>query len=570
MKASSNQVKPKRWTDPSESRQAVATWEWVSWAVLIIWVWYSRWSVAPSVLFEWDSANYAMAMESFNTYEHQPHPPGYPLFVFLLRSVTWVGANTIQAFLTVNGVLASMVIVLLGWMARRSAGPLWALLLAFAFSVCPPFWSQGAVSTAYVAECFCSIVIAASALALVRGSLSLPACAVIVALALGIRPSGVVTLVPVALLATVIVRPSRAELVRSIAAFGVTCSMWFFPLISSGSGWEGYRHASDALADWQLDTGSVLSGDWSRAPHNAEDLFFFLFDCMNLLWLPLALNLLIVVFRKRFSGTTVLLFAAWMIPGILTYSLHHLAKSSYVLTLAPGTFLIWILTLFAAIQQAGRLIKLPVIGFNLLAMMLYCLLNVSAFYSAIPPDLLRRKDADIAVPDWAFVSGDYGQIALKYRTWPQDHINDILDSLDDKQDLAVFLFGSHEMHRIASYYHPQQWMAATSIDHELGLVKPATSQFPGTFGDYQLIILRAPDRKNTMHSITQVHASSRGLELLRDGHDLQLQLPQQPRNVAAFYTCPPCDLSPGQGVEIVRELDVGAGFGATLLRINPD
>ena len=73
-----------------------------------------------------------------------------------------------------------------------------------------------------------------------------------------------------------------------------------------------------------------------------------------------------------------------------------------------------------------------------------------------------------------------------------------------------------------------------------------------------------------MHSITQVSELSDGLSLLRDGHDLKLELAEKPRNVAAFYTCPPCDLAPGHGVEIVRELDVGAGFGATLLRISPD
>src|SRR5437867_7711943 len=38
---------------------------------------------------EIDSVNFAMGVREFNVWEHQPHPPGYPLYVFL----GWIGTK---------------------------------------------------------------------------------------------------------------------------------------------------------------------------------------------------------------------------------------------------------------------------------------------------------------------------------------------------------------------------------------------------------------------------------------------------------------------------------------------
>ncbi|MDP6934404.1 MAG: hypothetical protein QGG40_15870 [Myxococcota bacterium] len=556
-------VRPRlSWTVESGVTRPLAGWEWVAWAVLVVWLWVSRWTVAPEVLFEWDSVNYALGIGNFDPFEHQPHPPGYPVFVMALRVLTWFGLETTRAFLVLNALFGTAVLGLLGWMARRSVGPLLALLLGVAFSVCPPFWSQGAVSTAYVAECFCSMACGAMALALVRGRISLPVVAGVAALIMGIRPSGVVTLLPVVLVAAVMVRPPRRTLAISTLVFGAVCSLWFFPLIIASGGWDAYQTASDALAEWQLDMGSILSGQWKGVSRNIEDLFYYLFDCMNLLWLPLLVNLLVVVGRRRFSSRTCVLMAVWLLPGALTYALHHLAKSAYVLTLAPGVFLAVVLTLAAAISGAGRATRWLLGLLNGVIGIGYLLLNVAAFYSAVPVALFEERDADIEWPSWAFVTGDYGQVGLQYRTWPQEKIRGIVEEMDREHDLALFLFGAHEMHRIERFYHPDQWMAATSVDHGEALIAPPTPQFPQSFGEYQLVVLRATGVGNTMKEPTLISATSDEITLTRNGQELDIQLDRELRRVVVFYPCPPCDMDAGEGLRVSRVLDVGAGFGA--------
>src|SRR5438309_7794160 len=42
---------------------------------------------------EFDSVQFAMGVREFNIWEHQPHPPGYPLFIFL----GWIGVKVFGA-----------------------------------------------------------------------------------------------------------------------------------------------------------------------------------------------------------------------------------------------------------------------------------------------------------------------------------------------------------------------------------------------------------------------------------------------------------------------------------------
>jgi len=59
-------------------------------------------------LYEWDSVNYVKALDEFNLFLNQPHPPGYIGFVFILNIMTAIFQNSFTAFLVI--VLLSYVI----------------------------------------------------------------------------------------------------------------------------------------------------------------------------------------------------------------------------------------------------------------------------------------------------------------------------------------------------------------------------------------------------------------------------------------------------------------------------
>jgi hypothetical protein len=287
--------------------------EVVAWVALLAAVAISRILVAPEVLYDWDSANYALALVDFDVYEHQPHPPGNPVFVGMLRLSSWLPGGPTAPFLAVNALLGGATLLLLGAMVRRDGGPVLAWVLAALFAVCPLFWYQGAVASAYVAECFTSVLVAATALGVARRQVPLWLAGVLVAVAFGIRPNGVLTLGPVALLGVWMGRPSRREIALGLVGFVATSLLWLVPLLASGGGWARYREASAALVSWQLQVGSALGGRPAWLWVNTRNLVLYLFDAMIVLLPLLVLNVVVNAFRG----------ARWRTPCFLAVWLHR-------------------------------------------------------------------------------------------------------------------------------------------------------------------------------------------------------------------------------------------------------
>jgi len=542
----------------------LAMWERGAWSALFIWLLVSRFWYMPEVVFEWDSANYILGTREFDVFNHQPHPPGNPLFVLLLWLTGPSGAGPLQ-FLLVNALLGGGVLALLGWIARPLIGPVGAILVAVAFAFCPPFWFQGAVTTAYIAECFTMTVAGAVALGLARGSLSLPMGAFFAALALGLRPSAVPAIAPVLAYGIWVSRPQLRPLVVSGVVFVGTCLAWTIPIFVSAGGIAPYREASAALWDWQVELGSIV-GDGRIVWKNTMTLTRYLVDGLNILWLAVVANTVLVVVRWRLPARSLLFMSLWVVPGSLVYALHHLAKSAYVLTLMPACFLGLALLASAAIQDLRGWRRRIVVGANGALLLFFVALNGLAFQVAIPASLLTYRDAPMALPEPMIMTGDYGRLALEYRTWPQRRTQLLVDAMDDDRDLALFLFGTHELMRMQMASSPGQWMVASSIDHGSAF-DTAGVMSDLSFGVYQNQVLREPELGLSLLQPTTLGVDDGALRLSRLGRVLSLPSDRIPRRVFALVQCPPCKVVMGEGVSEVRRYRVSTAIIAIELDI---
>ncbi len=547
---------PPPWTDPGPDPHPLRAWEVAAWCALLCWLGLSRWTVAPDVLLEWDSVNYALGVQQLDVFQHQPHPPGYPLYTLALRGLSLLSASETWPFIALNFLLGGATLLLLGWMVRRTAGPLVALCLALAFCACPPFWFQGAASTAYVAECFCSVGCVTLALALARGRLGVVAAALAFSMILGVRPSGVLSFSPVLLLACALRWPGWRRLGLAAAAFCAGCAAWFFPLVALGGGWDRYWEATAALYQWQRHTSAMTSSQWSAAA-----LLRYLLDGLNLVWLLVAANLGLVALVQRTSARTAGLLAAWALPAASIYVFHHLAKSAYALTLAPVGFVTAGLALGAALPWLGRRWRVAAVATNAVVLAAYLVLNVYAFYNAVPRLLYRYEDARIDLPREVLLLGDYGRHGLQYRTYSQRRMRAILDGLDPRRDLALFTAGVLELHRLSSFYHPRQWRAVAALSHRLVLHSPPGPGDMG-FGAFQAGMLKPARWRPHKPRAACLHAASAGLLLSRGSNELEVKLPRAPRRLVVFYPAPAKRLWRGAGLTHVRWHHVGAGVVA--------
>src|SRR4051794_36182645 len=80
-------------------------------AVLLV---VSRVTLAPTYLVTFDEVNFALSIKTFDPVRHQPQPPGYPLYVILLRLLR-VFVPHIEDLFLVAALLGSMLALLLLW-----------------------------------------------------------------------------------------------------------------------------------------------------------------------------------------------------------------------------------------------------------------------------------------------------------------------------------------------------------------------------------------------------------------------------------------------------------------------
>ncbi|MCA9670959.1 MAG: DUF2723 domain-containing protein [Myxococcales bacterium] len=564
--------------------------ELVAWIALCAATVLSRVLVAPGVLYDWDAANYAHAMRDFDVAMHQPHPPGYLLYVLLLRALS-VLPGEVTPFIALNALFSCAVLWLLAELARRHATAGLGYLCALAFAVCPPFWHQGAATTIYVTECLCSVLAARAAFALCDGRISGERAALWFGLVVALRPSGALTLGPLMLTALYLARLPLRALLRGVGLFVATVLLWLVPTVLLSGGLERYRRASSALGHWQLDLGSAFGhASLAEVLPRLRRLLLFLLDATNLLLL-LALAsgvvLLVTWLRRRrqaqpsaapaaaaaedapssSSRRDALLVLAWLLPPATIYGLHHLPKSGYVLTIVPALYMLCAWLCQHAIWPRGDSTARPrralrVVSAALLA--LFLLLNGYGFVAAVPHELLVHHDARIALPSRVLLSGDYGVYALRYRTYAQRSMRRVLAKIK-RDDVVVFLMGAHELHRLASYACPDCWLVASSIDHGCYTCNQAACGKRLDFGAFQNRVLRRPHRR-TWALETKISAGKDGLYLERARRTLFIGA-RGAKRVVVVTACPPCGVSLGEGVKDLGALHIGAGFRARALRI---
>src|SRR5690242_5225081 len=66
---------------------------------LVVALFISRWVLFPRYLITFDEINFALAVDHFNPPMHQPQPPGYPVFVGLLKALSLLGLRIETVFL---------------------------------------------------------------------------------------------------------------------------------------------------------------------------------------------------------------------------------------------------------------------------------------------------------------------------------------------------------------------------------------------------------------------------------------------------------------------------------------
>jgi len=303
-------------------------------AALIAATGLTRFLFRSHYLYDIDSVNFALALKRFDTTVHQPHPPGYFLYICLgrLASLIFHDANSALVAISILFSCAAVTMICLlidcwfGRGAARFAG------LIFLFS--PLAWFHGTVALTYIVEAFFSALVGYLCWRADRGDAScfVPA-AVAVGAAAGFRPSSILFLAP--LLVFSMRRAPRKQALQGIGALILTLLAWFIPML-----WiAGPRAWLSALVSLWLTVPGKASV-FNSSPLNSiaraatiAGIYFLCFGCAALLALRAGDS-------PAEHRPKVIFTRVWIAPGLLFFTFVYLkfVNSGYLLIVAPPVF----------------------------------------------------------------------------------------------------------------------------------------------------------------------------------------------------------------------------------------
>jgi hypothetical protein len=317
--------------------------------LVILWLCLNA-SLLRPFSFDHDSANYTLGMAEFRVDLHQPHPPGYLLWIVAARAMAKLTADdrvgqSLLALLFTAGSLAFFYLLV-----NRMLGAWGALTLTCLLAFSPTVLLYSCLQTTYVVDLFASCALGWLAARVLIGEFRLlPLLYAAAAALMGFRPSGIVLLFPLLLLPAI--RALKARAYRHLAfglvvAMGVVCA-WFFPLTASTGGLVRWRAMNQVLVMEGVRSTSVFFG----APLDVHrtmirDLFLHL----GLELLPIALCVAIAGLLARKTCPTTLreaaaqwdrgyVYVTWIAPCLLADAALHYPKPGYTLLVVPPLFL---------------------------------------------------------------------------------------------------------------------------------------------------------------------------------------------------------------------------------------
>lgn len=277
-----------------------------------------------TLLYHWDSVNFALGMEHFDVRLHQPHPPGYLLYVLIGRvvDVFFGDANSSLVWLSIafSGLTAVMMYLLCAlWFERKTA-----IISALIVLTSPSVWFFSEVALTYIVEAFFVILLAYTGYQALQGDAAMAVMeSILLGVAGGIRQTTLILFLPLWLFS--LRRLPWKVRIASFLVLTVSILSWLIPTVHLSGGLDAYLNASDSIGRGVLFDFELLQGGGAILLPFARLSIFVIYGLLIAL-IPL-LFLLLKAFKSSSKDRKRILrddrfhvFFLWMIPNLLLYA----------------------------------------------------------------------------------------------------------------------------------------------------------------------------------------------------------------------------------------------------------
>jgi len=344
------------------------------WIFLALLVGLTRIYVAPQY-FSIDNVNLALALEKFDPNNHQPQPPGYPLFVAAARAVNFVFRDAWTTFfglgLLVTALCLPVTVALGKRLFTERAGQTAALLLLLN----PVFWQSGLDGPLRVNLALFSLLVAYCSWRAWHGErryVLWGACAL--GIGGGFRPDLLPYLFPLWIISAIVGTRSWKWVAAGLAALTSIVLIWTAALVYAvGGPWQFVTLIRTYLADpsTQFTPLNVADQGWMRQVSRLVT-----WNGLSVVGWAWTIPFSFTAIRSRLRSTRFLFMAVWLVPGLLAEAAFHVAAPGHTLFSVPalcllGGYFIWTAAERLSGSDSSRIAELSATAAVLLNVLLF-------------------------------------------------------------------------------------------------------------------------------------------------------------------------------------------------------
>jgi hypothetical protein len=352
-------------------------------------------------LYHWDSVQFALALEKYDITVHQPHPPGYFLYIMLGRLINRFINDANSTFIFISILFSCLTIVAIYYLGKEIFDKKTGILAALIALTSPNLWFHGEVALTYVVEAFFSSFVALLCWRILRGAHKYLWLSVIaLGIAGGIRQNTIVFLLPLWLFSVKGV-PLR-KIITSVGLLGVVCLLWFVPMVWMTGGWNAYYESFREYKMFVIGHFSVFERGWDSFEIFSLSLFKHLIYSLGAGIVIIGLAAYSLIRRGRLKSlerSKVLFFCLWLLPSVFFYLmiLYHPASYGYVLILLPALFILTTVSIKYINDEFKKIFRKDV--YFSIASLLIILSAFSFFLLKFPVSYreIRNHDRNLAI-----------------------------------------------------------------------------------------------------------------------------------------------------------------------------
>ncbi|MDQ3927980.1 MAG: glycosyltransferase family 39 protein [Chloroflexota bacterium] len=295
------------------------------------------WFVRPTPV-NWDAVQFALALDRFDLHLHQPHPPGYLLYVLAGRAINLLVGEPSLSLSLLSVLFSAVALPLFYDLCKQIFEEVPVTVCAALLMLGSPLaLYYGATGLTYVPEMALGLGVAWAAWKLrSAGGDGAAQYAALLGLLLGIaggvRQTSLLLLLPLCGWAL------RRRVRRVWAAFVLVligiCALWLVPLLALSGGLAAYLRENALLGQTVSDLTSIVGAGPEGVAYNLSIEAWALLMGLGLALVPLGVWALRAV-RFSLSSKLKWFFIWWVAPPLGFFALTHIGQFGYVLLVLP-------------------------------------------------------------------------------------------------------------------------------------------------------------------------------------------------------------------------------------------